>query len=396
MANTNLVKVPRIEVVDALRGFAVIAILLVHAVEHFIYPVYPDKANLPEWINTIDQGVFDVTFGLLAGKAYAIFALLFGFTFYVQSNNQLVENKDFGYRFLWRLLLLAGFASINALFFPGGDVLLLFSVVGIFLFIVRKWSDKAVLITAIILLLQPVEWFHYISSLVNPSYELPKLGVSPLYKEVIETTKQGNWGDFFLTNLTVGQKASFLWAVASGRFLQTAGLFMLGMVIGRKQLFISNSKNIKFWITSLIMAAILFCPLYLFKVQTYDNASSVMIKQSIGVMFDMWQKFAFTFVIISSFVLLYQRESFKKSTSNLRFYGKMSLSNYITQSMIGALIFFPIGLHLAPYCGYTLSLIIGIGIVFLQIWFSKWWLKSHRQGPFETVWHKLTWINVRK
>lgn len=35
-----LKKTPRIEVVDALRGFAVMAILLVHNLEHFIFPVY--------------------------------------------------------------------------------------------------------------------------------------------------------------------------------------------------------------------------------------------------------------------------------------------------------------------------------------------------------------------
>ena len=36
-------KLPRVEVVDALRGFAVMAILLVHSLEHFIFPVYPGR-----------------------------------------------------------------------------------------------------------------------------------------------------------------------------------------------------------------------------------------------------------------------------------------------------------------------------------------------------------------
>ena len=36
-------KIPRIEVVDALRGFAVMAIILVHNLEHFIFPVYPTE-----------------------------------------------------------------------------------------------------------------------------------------------------------------------------------------------------------------------------------------------------------------------------------------------------------------------------------------------------------------
>ena len=49
-------KNPRIEVVDALRGFAVLAILLVHSLEHFIYPVYPQ--NTLEWMHILDQGIF--------------------------------------------------------------------------------------------------------------------------------------------------------------------------------------------------------------------------------------------------------------------------------------------------------------------------------------------------
>ena len=69
----------------------------------------------------------------------------------------------------------------------------------------------------------------------------------------------------------------------------------------------------------------------------------------------MWQKFAFTIVLVASFVLLYQKDQFKKTVSNLRFYGKMSLTNYISQSILGAIIYFPFGFYLAPYCGYTLS-----------------------------------------
>ena len=151
-------KIPRIEVVDALRGFAVMAIILVHNLEHFIFPVYPTEQ--PAWLAVLNDGVFNVIFSLFAGKAYAIFALLFGFTFYIQCHNQTKKGKDFGYRFLWRLVLLLGFATLNAAFFPAGDVLLLFAVVGLVLFLVRKWSDKAILITAIILLIQPIEWYH--------------------------------------------------------------------------------------------------------------------------------------------------------------------------------------------------------------------------------------------
>ena len=57
-------KSPRIEVVDALRGFAVMAIILVHNLEHFIFPVYPDSS--PEWLNVLDHGAFNVIFSLFA------------------------------------------------------------------------------------------------------------------------------------------------------------------------------------------------------------------------------------------------------------------------------------------------------------------------------------------
>ena len=384
-------KSPRIEVVDALRGFAVMAILLVHHIEHFIFPVYPAPSAQPEWLNVLDTGVETVIFSLFAGKSYAIFALLFGFTFYVQYTNQEKKGKDFGYRFLWRLLLLTLFATLNAAFFPAGDVFLLFAVVGVFLFLVRKWSDKAILIASIVFLIQPIEWFHYIASLVNPSYQLPDLGVSAMYETVADYTKEGNFLKFILGNITLGQKASFLWAVGAGRFLQTAGLFILGYLIGRKQLFITTEANLTRWMKILIISAIAFAPLYELK-SLLSGSETQMVSQTVGVVFDMWQKFAFTFVLVASFVLLYQKSKFRKSTSNFTYYGKMSLTNYITQSIGGALIYFPIGLYLAPYCGFTLSLVVAFVFFLLQVQFCKWWLKSHKQGPLESLWHKLTWI----
>lgn len=387
-------KNPRIEVVDALRGFALMAILLVHNVEHFIFPVYPTDS--PNWLKLLDQGTMNIVYTLFAGKAYAIFALLFGFTFYIQSNNQKKQGKDFGYRFLWRLFFLAVFATLNAAFFPAGDVLLLFVVVGIVLFLTRNWSDKAVFISAVIFLLQPVEWYHYIASLINPAHQLPDLKVGEMYAAVADYTKNGNLWDFIWGNVTLGQKASLLWAVNAGRFSQTAGLFLLGYYFGRKQFFISNEKNVVFWIKLLIISAISFAPLYTLKELIMNN--SAIIQQSVGTVFDMWQKLAFTLILIASFVLLYHYSKFRfsKNFNNLRFYGKMSLTSYVTQSIIGALIYFPFGLYLAPYCGYTISVLIGILVFVLQSKFSKWWLSRHKQGPLEYIWHKWTWIGKSK
>ena len=380
-------KTPRIELVDALRGFAVMAILLVHNVEHFIFPVYPTDS--PEWLNILDKGVFDAVFALFGGKAYAIFALLFGFTFYIQCENQRRKGKDFGYRFLWRLVLLVGFATLNAAFFPGGDVLLLFSIMGLVLFVVRKWSDKAVLAAAVFFTLQPMEWYHYVMSLFDSSYQLPDYGVGPMYDAVAEATKSGNFWNFIWCNVTLGQKASLMWAVGAGRILQTAGLFLIGFYIGRKQLFVVDRLKLGFWMKTLIISAICFAPLHSLKNLVMEG--SPMVQQTVGTVFDMWQKLAFTFVLVSSFVLLYQNKSFQKRVSNLRFYGRMSLTNYVSQSIIGAIIYFPFALYLAPYCGYFVSLLIGFVVFFAQVMFCKWWFKGHKQGPLESLWHWWTW-----
>ena len=171
--------------------------------------------------------------------------------------------------------------------------------------------------------------------------------------------------------MTLGQKASLLWAVGAGRYVQTCGLFMLGMLIGRRKLFISSEENSRFWIKTLIITAIAFGPLYQLKVLLMDT------------------------VLVASFVLLYQWEGFRRFTSVLRSYGKMSLTNYVSQSFFGALIYFPIGLNLAPYCGYTVSMFIGIVFFFLQVRFCKWWAERHKHGPLEGIWHKWTWVGSK-
>ena len=381
-------RISRIDSIDALRGFAVLAILLVHCVEHFIFSVYPTSS--PVWLTTIDNITSNVVFTLFAGKAYAIFALLFGFTFYVQYTNSKNKGVDFGHRFLWRLVGLVLLATINAAFFPGGDILLLYAIVGVELFIVRKLNDRVILALAILFLLQPFELYNYIATLVDSNYAIPQYEVGAMYEKISEVSQNGTFWEFLKTNITLGQKASLMWAVEAGRASQTAGLFLLGLLLGRKDKFQNNPKNQQFWQNTLIVSAISYVVLYsLYVMITNDYA---MQAKTIGVAVDMWQKLSMTFVLVSSFMLLTNRGVAKNQISKLAIYGRMSLTNYITQSIIGLLIFYPFGLYLSCYLGYTASVIIAILIFFLQLNLCKWWMKTHKQGPFENIWRRWTWI----
>ena len=83
--NTVLKNRDRLDIVDALRGFALLAIVLIHNIEH--YNVYFVPEYLPTWLVKFDKGVWDTVFFLFSGKAYAIFSAVFGFSFYIQYRN---------------------------------------------------------------------------------------------------------------------------------------------------------------------------------------------------------------------------------------------------------------------------------------------------------------------
>ena len=187
MQQTTISKSP---MVDALRGFG-LAILLVHNGTFYIRSIGP--ATLPGWLNVLNE-VCLLWYSLcLPGNRILSLPcyLVLPFIYSIRTSRR---RERLGYRFFWRLLLLTIFATLNAAFYPAGDVLLLYAIVGVVLFIVRKWSDKAVLITAIIFLLQPVEWYHYIASLFNPDYQLPNLGVGRCTQRWRSTPKRGIYG----------------------------------------------------------------------------------------------------------------------------------------------------------------------------------------------------------
>lgn len=366
-------KMKRVEVVDALRGFAVVAIMLLHFIEHFIYGVYPEPVS--ETTTLINQGMWDAVFFIFAGKSYTIFALLFGFTFIVQQRNQEMKGADFGGRFAWRLLILMLFATVNAAFFPGGDVLQLFAVMGFVMIPLRKFSQKILFIIALLFLIQPIELLecfgiHFMPTLLDEAY----------YPALKTVTDSGDFWQMIWMNMTIGQLASLFWAVDAGRLLQAPGLFILGMILARGDYF---KRGAGFWVKVFIVGFMASFVLYIAKTAAAD---------SLRIIFTMWYNIAFTAILVSLFILFYQTNYFRKMTDGLRFYGRMSLTNYITQSVIGSIIFFPYAFGLAPYMGIAWSFVTGLAVMFVQIKFCKMWLRDHKQGILESLWHKLTWL----
>ena len=380
---------PRLHVVDALRGFAIISIMLLHNIEHFDF--YFSPTNLPSWMPAIDKGIWDTLFFLFGGKSYAIFALLFGLTFFIQSNNQEKKGKDFRARFAWRLLLLLAFGLINSAFYEG-DILTIYALIGFSLLPVAKLSNKAVLIIAIILILQPYEWFNFITGMQHPDIKMENPASWAYFGKAGEYIPGNSIVKTWIGNLTNGKTAVFLWCWEVGRVFQTSGLFMLGMLAGRKKLFVTTNTSNRFWVKTLLISALVFIPLFVIKEGLPAWISHEAVRRPLITIFTSWSNLAFMSVLVSGFVTGFAKLSggFLTVFSPI---GKMSLSNYMIQSILGSFIYYGFGLGLYKYTGSSYCLLIGIGLATFQWFFSSWWMKNHKYGPLEGIWHKLTWIH---
>ncbi len=383
----------RLYVVDALRGFAIISIMLLHNLEHFDFYFLP--ANFPTWLKSFDKGVWDSLFFIFSGKSYAIFALLFGLTFFIQSNNQEKIGKDFRARFAWRLLLLLCFGIFNSAFYQG-DILTIYAIIGFGLIPVAKLSNKMVLGIALFLMFQPYEWINLVLGVLNPTTEMHNPTSWAFFGKMGDYIPKDSLINTLTGNLTNGRIAVFYWSWENGRVFQTLSLFMLGMLAGRKYLFKVSPENKKFWVKVIVYAAIAFVPLYIIKDGAGTWFNSEAIRRPLLTIVTSWTNFAFMLVLVSGFVLLFQTQSFYRALNVFSPIGRMSLSNYIIQSMMGSFIYYGFGLGLYQYTGATYSLLIGITLGILQGLFSSWWMKSHRQGPLESIWHKATWIGSDK
>jgi uncharacterized protein len=385
MENSN----SRLHVVDALRGFAIVSILLLHNIEHFDVYIFP--TDLPAWMLALDKHIWDTLFFLFGGKSYAIFALLFGLTFFIQSNNQAKKGKAFDGRFAWRMLLLFGFGMFNSLFFQG-DIISFYAVLGLLLIPLSKFNEKVILAIAIFLLLQPLELYHLFAALGNPDQVIADPISWTYFGKMEQYISTGSFIQTIKGNITNGKYAVILWNWENGRFFHIVSLFLFGLLAGRRGLFSYNEYNMKFWQKTLIISAIVFVPFYVVKTYAGDWISSAEILRPFNVIEHSWTSMSFMLVLVSGFYLLFHAQSFHKILNVFSPIGKMSLSNYVFQSILGSIIYYDFGLGLYRYTGATYGVLIGLVMMLLFGFACTWWAKRYSHGPLEWLWHKATWI----
>lgn len=377
----------RINVVDCLRGFAVCGIIIIHFLEHMNFYNFPEPTAL-------DQGIWDTVFFLGASKMYAIFALLFGFSCYIQHHNAQKRGSDFRGRFAWRMFLLFIWGIID-LFFYNGDILCTYAVIGLLLIPLVKAPDKVLVALAIFLFLQPVEIAYGIIGALNPSVPPMDVGIGPLWATLSDVCAGGSLLDVGHAGVRYGLQINFGWALENGRLTQTYLLFILGMLIGRRRLFLDEGGNLETWKRILVASIISFAVFFpLWKIVPWLVGNKT-VAHSLDVQLNMWRNFSMMAFYVSGIVLLYYRTRAQRAISRLAAIGKMSLTDYLFQSIVGGFLFYNWGLGLYRVSGHTMSFCIAIAFLFVLYFLCRWWASNHRRGPLEEVWARLTHLGSK-
>ncbi len=392
----QLEKSNRIEVIDVLRGFTLLGIILVHFTEQY-YAGQPPKIHENFGMHNLADTIVSVFIGIfISGKFFMIFSFLFGMSFFIQLDKSDGSPK-FLFRFAWRLVVLFLIGFVHHLHYRG-DILTIYAVLGLGLLICFKLPDKFLLALALLLVVN-------LPSIITRFIEviLPSLGSASIFNPeqkpleiYYNTLKSGSYFEILQANLHEF-KAKFEFQVISGRLYITLGLFLLGLYAGRKKIF----ENIPFFkrliryglwtlLGCLIFAGLLALIIFILKI---EMAQSIQYLLGGGV-YDVFNA-ALASIYVGLIVTLFQEEKWHKRLMNFYEVGRMGLTTYLMQAMIGVSLLFSFGFNLLGEYGASVWALISLIVFGFQILFCKWWLTRFQFGPLEWLWRSLTYLKVQ-
>lgn len=384
----------RIQAIDALRGFALWGIVIVHMVEQFLggYPP-PGMSDYAVHI-PLDLHVKALNRAVFLSKFFTIFSLLFGLSFFIQMDRASQRGQSFAGRFAWRLILLFFIGIVHNLFFRG-DILTVYALLGLLLIPFYRASSWVLLVTAAgiisglpryLVLWVKLRWSSPMSAAERVLFETANT-------EYYQVAKSGGLLDIFALNIWEGWlgKMAFQFDIF-GRGYLTFAMFLIGLWLGRKGFFEQFTQQKKvlygiFW-GGLIVAAMLY-PIHTALLDRFDGRSWRTI---IGLTVQDISNLALSSSIVALFLVLYTHSLSRKILEIFLPYGRMALSNYVGQTVVGTYIFFGWGLGLLGSIGAAHAILIGQGIFVFQVVFSRIWLKYFRYGPLEWLWRSGTYL----
>jgi len=378
-------KSDRVRVVDALRGFALFAILLANIPfaenADLIYKTRSFILGSPGTDKMLD-GIFHL---LIDKKFVAIFSILFGFGFYIQLRR--AEERGIAFRkyFLLRMFLLLTIGCVHAYFLWYGDIIRDYAICGMLVLLIYKWPPKKILVTGLFFAVLGTAVVFILNGVIGISYPFD----TSIVNEHPVTT---SYWRYLLINARIDPFRNFF-QDSPITLVFAFGCMLVGFAMAKSGFFQEQEKFRK-TTTRLIVTGLLFgliCS-YLFWMISIGKIelTPALIWLPVVIVAGLFLQSLF---YISTFVKLYQYTWFQRMVSPFEFVGRMALSNYILQSIFYLLIFFHCtnGLKLYGKITMTETYVVAAMLFAAQVILSKWWLKKHSQGPAEFLWKNLVY-----
>lgn len=370
---------------DVLRGFALLGILVVNI--QFM-GLNSSEGARGEWTLGLANG--SATFiiaSIFAGKFYLLFSFLFGYS----SNYIIRGERSNRTRWVKRCFVLIVLGALHFTFLWHGDIIFVYGLFGLLLipFFFRKdktlniWTRVIFIVTSTILLL--VGALIYVAERIFPdeSFQVP------MESKLDSSLLNGSFIDAIPARLDL-----WVYGVATGILLQ-GGLafaaFLLGLRLARTQFLsspIDKKKN-----SALMKKGFFFgAPLQIIAaIILVNNEQSAEPSEAIYVL-AVFSSFVAAPLLSMFYVGLIRKLVEEKSNlvSWMKPAGRMSLTVYISQSIITSMIFGPWGFGLFQDLQTWQVILLAVGIWALLVYLSTIWLKRFSQGPLEQLVNTLT------
>ncbi|MEK3969690.1 DUF418 domain-containing protein [Bacillus sp. FSL M7-0558] len=371
----------RVELIDSLRGFSLLGILIVNML-NFQYD-YDFEKMFDSSFWGQELGVY-VTEILFQGSFYPIFSFLFGYSFIklIESTkakglntNAIVVRRGFG-------LIVLG--MLHYIFIWNGDILLYYGACMLFLMMFMSSRIKTMLIWSGVLGALSLVVSPYMMKLVHGTDEL-----------LTDVYAKGDYADILLSRITVEDDmmiVTIILAIVSITLMpilgflfgtMTVGPFaLLGMVIGKRGHLTEEDRGRAYrkgWVWVIVVGLALKCATFI------DAPWSEFVMVLGG--------YVLAIGYIQAFIVFYYSKAAEGLKRLLAGLGRLSLSNYLAQSIICTTIFYSYGLGLFGQMGSMFGLLLAVGLYTAQLFISYLYLKKWRRGPVE--WMMGKWVYWR-
>lgn len=378
----------RIESIDILRGFALLGIALVNVfgfnASFFDFGGFYN--NLPD---PVQQKFYHIFIGLTADKFIFLYSFLFGYGFYLQYSKFSSSAKNFRNFYTRRLFYLALFGIAHVLFLWAGDILLLYAVAGLFLFLIRKFSNSLLFFIGFFFYFFISFWL--VLSIWVPLPNSLSSTCTACLNDALHIYPTANY--IACLKLRLVEYYSFRNINVLYYLTKVLGIFIFGYLASKYHLHhLIQTRKIRWIFTFLLVSSsgLLFYFYYETWVYKLLPAESKYMNALYMGAYELMNLFMALSYILLIFILASYKYNILKP---LAFVGRMSLTNYILQSVLFSVIFYGWGFGKFGLQQPTIFIWYAVGIFIFQLVLSYFWLKENNQGPLEWFWRKLSYWN---